>query len=54
MDEEEYEAEKRRIKDMTDEERKAGLDKSVKGILGSLVKIVVSLVVMWIIWQAYF
>lgn len=54
MNKEEYEAEKRRIAGMTDEERKAGLERSVKGLVGDLLKIAASLVVVWIIWRAYF
>ena len=54
MNKEEYEAEKKRIAEMTEEERKAGLEKSVKGLVGDLLKIAGGLIIMWIIWRAYF
>jgi len=54
MNKEEYEAEKRRIAGMTEEERKAGLERSVKGLIGDILKIVGSLIVVWVIYRAYF
>lgn len=47
-------SEKERIKDMTEEERKAGLDRAVKGLVGDILKIVGGLIVIWIIYRAYF
>jgi len=48
------EAEKRHIREMTEEERQAGLDGAVKGLVIDLLKIASGLVIMWIIWRAYF
>jgi len=39
---------------MNEEERKAGLKKATRGLVGDLLKIAGSLIVIWIIWQAYF